>query len=87
MVLFDSTASRCGQAPSSPVPGRYSRAEPMFFSRGSSLKPSSSEKANPTIEAPWVSVYWRSISASVRCRSRPSIIEATSEAVMLVTWL
>jgi hypothetical protein len=30
--------------------------EPMFFSRGNSLKPSSSVKANPTTEAPWVSV-------------------------------
>ena len=33
----------------------------MFFSRGSSLKPSSAVKANPTTEAPWVSTYWRSI--------------------------
>ena len=54
----------------------------MFFSRGSSLKSRRWENANPTIEAPWVPVYWRSISAEVRWRSRPSIIEATSESVV-----
>ncbi|KPL35668.1 hypothetical protein JI76_01420 [Streptomyces anulatus] len=39
-VLVDSTGARCGQVSSSPAAGRYSRAEPTFFSRGSRLKPS-----------------------------------------------
>ena len=43
-------------------------------------------KANPTMDAPWVSVYCRSISAEVRCRSSPSIIEATSEAEQCLSW-
>jgi hypothetical protein len=52
----------------------------MFFSLGISLKSNVWAKANPTIEAPWVSVYCRSTTISVQCRSIPSIIEATSEA-------
>ena len=82
----DSTPPSCGHAWPCPAPGMYSRADPMFFSRGSSWKPSRWAKANPTTEAPWVSVYWRSISAEVRCRSRPSIIAATSDAEHEVTW-
>lgn len=55
MVLPDRTPSSCGQASPSVRPGRYRRTEPMFFSRGSSLKSSKCEKAKPTIEAPCVS--------------------------------
>lgn len=44
-------ADQPGGSPS----GRYSRMLPMFFNRGSSRKFSSSVKANPTTEAPWVS--------------------------------
>lgn len=36
--------------------GRYSRAEPMFFSRGINANPSMWANANPTNDAPWVSV-------------------------------
>ena len=43
-------------------------------------------KANPTMEAPWVSVYRRSISTSVQCRSTPSIIAATSGAEQDLSW-
>ena len=82
----DSTLLSPGQVALSPAPGPYNRADPMFFSRGSSRKPSRYAKANPTIEAPWVSVYWRLISAEVRCRSRPSIMAATSDAEREVTW-
>lgn len=80
IVLVDSTGARCGHFSSSPAAGRYSRAEPTFFSRGSRLKPSMWAKANPTMDAPCVSVCCRSISTSVQCRSTPSIIAATSEA-------
>lgn len=66
--------------------GRYSRADPTFFSLGSRLKPSMCANANPTMEAPWVSVYCRSTSMSVQCRSTPSIIEATSEAEQCLSW-
>jgi len=58
----------------------------MFFSRGRSLNPSSSVKAKPTRLAPWVSVWLASISASVPCRSRPSIIAATSEDEQDLSW-
>ncbi|SEU36329.1 hypothetical protein SAMN05421811_113190 [Nonomuraea wenchangensis] len=34
----------------------YSSIAPMFFVRGSSVKPSGSVKANPMVAAPWVSV-------------------------------
>jgi hypothetical protein len=80
IVLVDSTGARCGQLSSSPAAGRYSRAEPMFFSLGISLKSSMWAKAKPTMDAPCVSVYCRSTSMSVQCRSTPSIIDATSEA-------
>jgi hypothetical protein len=63
MVLPDRIPLSSGHASPSVRPGRYRRADPMFFSRGSSLKSRRWENANPTIEAPWVSVYWRSISA------------------------
>jgi hypothetical protein len=39
-----------------PSSGLYKRMEPMFFNRGNSLNPSSSVNANPTTEAPCVSV-------------------------------
>jgi hypothetical protein len=84
--LVDSTGPRFGQLSSSPAAGRYSFAEPMFFNRGMSLKSSMCAKANPTIEAPCVSVYCRSTSMSVQCRSTPSIIEATSEAEQDFSW-
>ncbi len=58
----------------------------MFFSLGISRKSSMCANANPTIEAPWVSVYCRSTTISVQCRSTPSIIEATSEAEQLLSW-
>jgi hypothetical protein len=57
-----------------------------FLSRGNSLNPSRWEKACPSRLAPWVSVYWRSIVALVRCRSRPSIIAATSLAEQVLSW-
>lgn len=59
----------------------------MFFSLGISLKSSMCAKANPTTEAPWVSVYCRSTSMLVQCRRTPSIIEATSEAEQDLIWL
>ena len=52
---FLSILSTFGQAVGA-ASGLYSSIAPMFFIRGSSLKPSSSVKANPTVVAPWVSV-------------------------------
>lgn len=87
MVRVESTGARFGQFLSSPAAGRYSLARPMFFSLGISLKSSMYANANPTMEAPWVSVYCRSTSMSVQCRSTSSIIEATSEAEQDFSWL
>lgn len=78
--MVDSTGAGFGHFSSSPAAGRYSRAEPTSFSLGSRLKPSMRAKANPTMEAPCVAAYCRSISTSVQCRSTPPIIAATSEA-------
>ncbi|WSC11606.1 hypothetical protein OIE64_01070 [Streptomyces brevispora] len=36
----ESTSARSGHFPSCPATGRYSFAEPMFFSPGTSVKPS-----------------------------------------------
>jgi hypothetical protein len=52
---FLTTRSSRGQV-AGPSSGLYSRIEPMFFNLGSSLNPSNSVNANPTTEAPCVSV-------------------------------
>ena len=56
IVLVDSTGVRFGHFSSSPAVGWYSRAEPTFFNLGSRLKPNMWAKANPTMEAPCVSL-------------------------------
>lgn len=58
----------------------------MFFNFGVSLKSSMRAKAKLTMDAPWVSVYRRSTTTSMQCRSPPSIIEATSEAEQDLSW-
>ncbi|SDM62362.1 hypothetical protein SAMN05421869_14957 [Nonomuraea jiangxiensis] len=58
----------------------------MFFIRGSSRKFSRCANANPTRDWPWVSVYCRSMVASVQCHSTPPIIAATSEALQDRSW-
>jgi hypothetical protein len=56
------------------------------------LRPAAGEAAQDLLglggaQAPCVSVYCRSISTSVQCRSTPSIIAATSEAEQDLSWL
>ena len=77
------------QAAATPRPPRRRPVQPCgpdVLQPRSNWKSSKCANAKPAIEAPWVSVCWRSISALVRWRSSPSIMEATSEAFVLVTW-
>jgi hypothetical protein len=77
--LSDTIPASCSGT-GSPASARASFWWAMFFMRGSSLNPSRCANANPTRFWPWVSVYCRSIAASVQCRSTPSIIADTSDA-------